>query len=238
MGDSYMTSSELRAVARQNLEGTWGISVGVALVASLLGGSMAGAGSNVNFNVSEENIRNLPPVFWTVLLPLVSVAGLLSLAALILGGTVELGYAKFLLKQHDRKELQFSDLFSQFERFGTGFAQKFLRTLFIVLWSLLFIIPGIVKGLSYAMTPFILEEHPEMTASQAIKASMQLMDGHKMDLFILGLSFIGWSLLACLTMGIGFLFLNPYMNAAYAAFYRSITAPRREEYAYVPPVEF
>ena len=237
MGDSYMTSSELRAVARQNLEGTWGISVGVALVASLLGGSMAGAGSNVNFNVSEENIRNLPPVFWTVLLPLVSVAGLLSLAALILGGTVELGYAKFLLKQHDRKELQFSDLFSQFERFGTGFAQKFLRTLFIVLWSLLFIIPGIVKGLSYAMTPFILEEHPEMTASQAIKASMQLMAGHKMDLFILGLSFIGWALLACLTMGIGFLFLNPYMNAAYAAFYRDISR-KQEAGSYVPPVEF
>ena len=232
-----MTSSELRAVARQNLEGTWGISVGVALVASLLGGSMAGAGSNVNFNVSEENIRNLPPVFWTVLLPLVSVAGLLSLVALILGGTVELGYAKFLLKQHDRKELQFSDLFSQFERFGTGFAQKFLRTLFIVVWSLLFIIPGIVKGLSYAMTPFILEEHPEMTASQAIKASMQLMDGHKMDLFILGLSFIGWSLLACLTMGIGFLFLNPYMNAAYAAFYRDISR-KQEAGSYVPPVEF
>lgn len=237
MGDSYMTSSELRAVARQNLEGTWGISVGVALVASLLGGSMAGAGSNVNFNVSEENIRNLPPVFWTVLLPLVSVAGLLSLVALILGGTVELGYAKFLLKQHDRKELQFSDLFSQFERFGTGFAQKFLRILYITLWTLLLVIPGIVKGLSYAMTPFILEEHPEMTASQAIKASMQLMDGHKMDLFILGLSFIGWSLLASLTMGIGFLFLNPYMNAAYAAFYRDISR-KQEAGSYVPPVEF
>ena len=238
MGDSYMTSSELRAVARQNLEGTWGISVGVALVASLLGGSMAGAGSNVNFNFNEDTVRNLPPVFWTVLLPLVSVAGLLSLAALILGGTVELGYAKFLLKQHDRKELQFSNLFSQFDRFGTGFAQKFLRTLFIVLWSLLFIIPGIVKGLSYAMTPFILEDHPEMTASEAIKASMRLMDGHKMDLFILGLTFIGWSLLACLTMGIGFLFLNPYMNAAYAAFYRSISTGRQEARAYAPPVEF
>ena len=232
-----MTSSELRAVARQNLEGTWGISVGVALVASLLGGSMAGAGSNVNFNFNEDTVRNLPPVFWTVLLPLVSVAGLLSLAALILGGTVELGYAKFLLKQHDRKELQFSDLFSQFDRFGTGFAQKFLRILFIMLWTLLLIIPGIVKGLSYAMTPFILEEHPEMTASQAIKASMRLMDGHKMDLFILGLTFIGWQILACLTMGIGFLFLNPYMNAAYAAFYRDISR-KQEAGSYVPPVEF
>ena len=233
-----MTSSELRAIARRNLEGTWGISVGVALVAALLGGLIVGTGSNINFNFNEDTVRNLPPIFWTVLLPLVSVAGLLGIVSFILGGTVELGYAKFLLKQYDRKELQFSDLFSQFERFGTGFAQKFLRTLYTCLWALLLVIPGIVKGLSYAMTPFILEEHPEMTASEAIKASMRLMDGHKMDLFILGLTFIGWQILACLTMGIGFLFLNPYMNAAYAAFYRSISTGRQEARAYVPPVEF
>ena len=233
-----MTSKDLRAIARKNLEGTWGISVGVALVAAILGGLIVGTGSNINFNFNEDTVRNLPPIFWTVLLPLASLAGLLGIVSFILGGTVELGYAKFLLKQYDRKQLQFSDLFSQFERFGTGFAQKFLRTLFTVLWSLLFIIPGIVKGLSYAMTPFILEEHPEMTASEAIKASMRLMDGHKMDLFILGLTFIGWQILACLTMGIGFLFLNPYMNAAYAAFYRSISTERQEARAYVPPVEF
>ena len=233
-----MTSSELRAIARRNLEGTWGISVGVALVAAILGGLIVGTGSNINFNFNEDTVRNLPPIFWTVLLPLVSLAGLLGIVSFILGGTVELGYAKFLLKQYDRKQLQFSDLFSQFERFGTGFAQQFLRVLFTTLWMLLFIIPGIVKGLSYAMTPFILEEHPEMTASEAIKASMRLMDGHKMDLFILGLTFIGWQILACLTMGIGFLFLNPYMNAAYAAFYRSISTGRQEARAYAPPVEF
>lgn len=233
-----MTSSELRAMARRNLEGTWGISVGVALVAALLGGLIVGTGSNINFNFNEDTVRNLPPIFWTVLMPLVSLAGLLGIVSFILGGTVELGYAKFLLKQYDRKELQFSDLFSQFERFGTGFAQKFLRTLYTCLWALLLVIPGIVKGLSYAMTPFILEEHPEMTASEAIKASMKLMDGHKMDLFILGLTFLGWEILACLTMGIGFLFLNPYMNAAYAAFYRSISGSRQEANAYVPPVEF
>ena len=233
-----MTSSELRAIARRNLEGTWGISVGVALAAAILGGLIVGTGSNINFNFNEDTVRNLPPIFWTVLLPLVSVAGLLGIVSFILGGTVELGYAKFLLKQYDRKQLQFSDLFSQFERFGTGFAQKFLRTLYTCLWALLLVIPGIVKGLSYAMTPFILEEHPEMTASEAIKASMRLMDGHKMDLFILGLTFIGWQILACLTMGIGFLFLNPYMNAAYAAFYRSISTGRQEARSYAPPVEF
>ena len=233
-----MTSSELRRVARENLSGNWGISVGVALVAAILGGTIAGFGSNVNFNINEDTIRNLPPFFWTVLLPVVYVAGLLGIVSFIIGGVVELGYAKFLLKQHDKKELQFSDLFSQFDRFGTGFAQQFLRILYTTLWTLLFIIPGIVKSLSYAMTPFILEDHPEMTASEAIKASMKLMDGHKMDLFILGLSFIGWSLLACLTMGIGYLFLTPYINAAYAAFYRNISGQRQEARSYVPPVEF
>ena len=233
-----MTSSELRAIARRNLEGNWGISIGVALVAAILGGTIGGFGSNVNFNINEDTIRNLPPIFWTVLLPMVSMAGLLTIVTFIVGGVVELGYARFLLKQHDKKELRFSDLFSQFDRFGTGFAQQFLRILYTTLWALLFLIPGLVKSLSYAMTPFILEEHPQMTASEAIKASQKLMDGHKMDLFILGLSFFGWALLSCLTMGIGYLFLTPYMNAAYAAFYRSISGPRQEARAYVPPVEF
>lgn len=238
MGGFIMTSSELRAIARKNLEGNWGISVGVALVAAILGGTIGGFGSNVNFNINEETIRNLPPIFWTVLLPMASITGLLTIVTFIIGGVVELGYARFLLKQYDKKELVFSDLFSQFDRFGTGFAQQFLRILYTTLWALLFLIPGLVKSLSYAMTPFILEEHPQMTASEAIKASQKLMDGHKMDLFLLSLSFLGWALLACLTMGIGYLFLTPYMNAAYAAFYRSISGPRQEAKAYVPPVEF
>ena len=232
-----MTSKELRAIARQNLQGNWGISVGVALVAALLGGMVTGSG-NISFQFNENTVRNLPPVFWGFLLPFVSVVGLLGLAMFIIGGVVELGYAKFLLKQHDKKELVFADLFSQFERFGTGFAQRFLRTLYTALWTLLFVVPGIIKSLSYAMTPFILEDHPELTASEAINRSKKLMDGHKMDLFILSLTFIGWDILSALTFGIGFLFLNPYRNAAYAAFYRNISAPRQEQRSYIPPVEF
>ena len=127
-----------------------------------------------------------------------------------------------LLKQHDGKEAAFGDLFSKFDAFGTGFAQRFLRTLYCSLWSLLFVIPGIIKGYSYAMTPFILADHPELTASQAISWSEELMDGHKTDLFILDLTFLGWDLLAALTLNLGNLFLNPYRNAAYAAFYRQI----------------
>ena len=138
-----MTSKELRAIARENLQGNWGISVGVALVAALLGGMVTGSG-NISFQFNENTVRNLPPVFWGFLLPFVSVVGLLGLAMFIIGGVVELGYAKFLLKQHDKKELVFADLFSQFERFGTGFAQRFLRTLYTALWTLLFVVPGII----------------------------------------------------------------------------------------------
>jgi len=70
-----------------------------------------------------------------------------------------------------------------------------------------------------------MAENPDMTAKEAIEASKQLMDGHKGELFMLGLTFFGWIILCVLTLGIGTFFLNPYMNAAYAAFYKNLTAP-------------
>lgn len=166
-----------------------------------------------------------------------SVAGILGLIQFIIGGTIQLGYAQYLLKQHDKQDFQLNDLFSQFDRFGQGFAQAFLRGLYILLWSLLFIIPGIIKALAYAMTPFIMAEHPEMTASEAITASKEMMDGHKGELFWLELTFIGWGILCALTLGIGNLFLNPYMNASYAAFYRSISGNRFNRYQELPETE-
>ena len=154
-------------------------------------------------------------------------AGIFGFAAFLIGGVLQMGYADFLLKQHDGKEAAFGDLFSKFDYFGTGFAQHFLRSLYTFLWTLLFIIPGIMKSYSYAMTPFILAENPNLTASQAIQRSENLMDGYKSDLFMLDLSFIGWSILAGLTLNLGHIALNPYRNAAYAAFYRQIQAEKQ-----------
>ena len=91
-------------------------------------------------------------------------------------------------------------------------------------WSLLFIIPGIVKAFSYAMTPFILDEYPELTPVEAIHRSRMMMKGHKFDLFWLYLSFIGWAILCIPTCGIGFLWLAPYMQTAEAAFYEEVKA--------------
>ena len=100
----------------------------------------------------------------------------------------------------------------------------FLMNLFIALWSLLFIIPGIIKAFSYSMTPFILEEHPELSANEAIDHSRAMMKGHKFDLFWLILSFIGWGFLCLFTFGIGYLWLVPYMDTSISAFYEDVKA--------------
>ena len=97
-----------------------------------------------------------------------------------------------------------------------------LSTIYIFLWTLLLIIPGIIKSYSYALTPYILVEHLEMSANEAIEESMRLMDGHKFDLFYLQLSFIGWAILSILSLGLGFFWLIPYQMTAQAAFYRDI----------------
>ena len=100
----------------------------------------------------------------------------------------------------------------------------FLTYIFIFLWSLLLVIPGIIKTFSYAMTPYILEENPELSANEAIDRSRAMMKGHKFDLFWLCLSFIGWGILCILTLGIGLLWLVPYMQTSVAAFYEEVKA--------------
>ena len=98
----------------------------------------------------------------------------------------------------------------------------FLVYVFVILWSLLLIIPGIVKALAYAMTPFIVKDYPELSANQAINLSIKMMKGHKFDLFWLMLSFLGWIILCIFTLGIGSLWLMPYMQTTVAAFYQDV----------------
>ena len=91
------------------------------------------------------------------------------------------------------------------------------------LWSLLFIIPGIIASYSYAMIPYIQAEHPEMAPGDVLARSKEMMEGNRWRLFCLQFSFIGWSILSSLTLGIGNLWLTPYKQAATAAFYRDIS---------------
>lgn len=230
-----MDTKLLRQRARANLAGNWELSIGVAVVACLLGGLITGSSFLPQLNAEvpfhspflQKIADTLNQGIKIGTMTVHFRTGIFGLVSFIIGGVLQLGYAQFLLKQHDGKETEFNDLFSQFDRFGAGFAQLFLRELYTLLWGLLFIIPGIIKSLSYAMTPFIMADHPELTASQAIEASKEMMEGHKMDLFILELTFFGWDLLCALTLNLGYIALNPYENAAYAAFYRQLLSENR-----------
>lgn len=229
-----MSGSDYRLKARQVLSGAWGPSILAALIAALLGASLTGG--SISFNIRSDDLQKLfthSRAFLSFLMFFGSFVGFLGFAQFILGGTVKLGYCRFLLKQHDGSNPEIADLFSQFDRFGDGFCLALLQTIFIVLWSLLFVIPGIVASYRYSLAQFIMLENPDMRPMEALNASKQMMYSHKMDLFLLDLSFIGWSFLCVFTLGIGFLWLNPYMNATRAAFYRDISGSSRYGYAFV-----
>ena len=125
-------------------------------------------------------------------------------------------------------------MFSYFPHWKTIAVAWLLQSVYVLLWMLLLVIPGIVAGYSYAMTDYIMAEHPELTASEAIAQSKAMMKGNRWRLFCLQFSFIGWSILCTLTLGLGNLALRPYEMAAIAAFYREIsggTVPEDEEYS-------
>ncbi|MCF0177224.1 MAG: DUF975 family protein [Bacteroidales bacterium] len=106
-----------------------------------------------------------------------------------------------------------------------------LMSIFIVIGAFLFVIPGIILSCAYALTPFLLYDNPELSVPDALKLSRRLMQGHKMQYFLLELSFIGWAILACITAGIGFLWLTPYMQTSYALFYKDICGHDEEDVA-------
>lgn len=220
-----MCASEYRHIARENLRGTWGIAVCVAAVAFLLNGTLVGSSFFPEIRTSKEVIRFFSG---SIRIEDVNVTttflSRLALPRFILGGIVELCYALYLLRQYQRQTTAIGDIVPLFDRFLQGFLQSLLRVVFAFLWGLLLLIPGIIASYSYAMTPYIMVERPALTPMEAITASKELMQGHKWELFCLDFSFIGWDLLAALTLNLGHLFLNPYKNAAYTAFYRNIKA--------------
>lgn len=157
------------------------------------------------------------------------------IGSLLLIGAIEFGYCAYLITVTRNKDSDFGKLLSGFNRFGDVCITGILKWLFTGLWSLLFVIPGIVKSYSYAMTMYIMQDHPELSGNDAITKSRQMMDGHKFDLFILDLSFIGWYLLGALTFSILIIFyVEPYRQVTRTNFYEQLrmdyeglTAPQK-----------
>ena len=149
---------------------------------------------------------------------------LIGLVLFILALPLTWGYQTLFLGAVRGGEATAKDMFEGYnkELFSRVLTTTLLYYVYVFLWSMLLLIPGCIKAYSYAMTPYILKDNPEMKNNAAIEESMRMMDGHKLELFLLDLSFIGWALLSLLTCGVGFLWLTPYMNMARVNFYEDL----------------
>ena len=197
------TISEYKDMALQSLEGKWGKAAIATLIVFII---LELFGSSPSFFMDPIPSMVLQGVFSLLLLPLVW------------------GHFIFFLRLIRDENLDYGHLFDGFNQYFRIFLAELLRGIYILLWALLLIIPGLIKEYSYAMTEFILKDNPEMSGEEAICESMRLMQGHKMQLFLLDLSMIGWLILSILTLGIGFLFLMPYNYTAHAHFYEDLKA--------------
>ncbi|HOM79697.1 MAG TPA: DUF975 family protein [Candidatus Cloacimonas acidaminovorans] len=157
--------------------------------------------------------------------------------SLLITGPITLGLAIVFLKLVRGEEISVELVFSGFKDFARSFTAGVLVIIYVFLWSLLLIIPGIVASFAYSMTFFIMADNPNLSANDAIRVSKEMMKGHKAELFWLELSFLGWILLGCLSFGIGFLWIWSYIYTAKAIFYHEIRAVEVSEVIIETPYE-
>jgi uncharacterized membrane protein len=195
------TITEYKDLALNSLEGNWTRATLASLIVFLL---LEIVGSSPSFLMD--------PV------PGMVAQGLITILLIPLAW----GYAVFFLRLIRQENIDYGRLFDGFSDYFRIFVAELLKGIYVLLWSLLLIVPGIIKTYSYAMTEFILKDNPEISGEKAICESMRMMQGHKMQLFLLDLSMIGWLILSLLTLGIGLLFLYPYYYSAHAHFYEDL----------------
>ncbi|WP_131973534.1 DUF975 family protein [Exiguobacterium sp. B203-G5 25_7] len=133
-----------------------------------------------------------------------------------------IGWTWLAMSVARKEQAKIVDLFEPYKIFLKAVGLSIVQSIFLGLWFLLFIIPGIIKSFSYLMTFYILRDEPSIGILDAITRSRQMMDGHKMEAFMLVLSFIGWFLLGLITIGIAFLWVGPYFSVTLAKFYDRI----------------
>ena len=170
-----------------------------------------------------------PAVLTTLVFTLiVGAAGSIPLAGLLVVCPLEFGFMLCflrLVRGEDCSEMV-GDQFNVFSKYGRVLGTSLLMMLNTLLWSLLLVIPGIIKSYSYAMTPYVMNDRPELDADDCIHESRVMMNGYKWKLFCMDLSFIGWAILCLFTLGIGYLWLQPYIEASHAKFYEELKARR------------
>lgn len=232
-----MTRKELKQEAKDQLRGNWGWAILLSFVSGLLAyivndisyfttngkDAIAGYVDSLQENAVHTTI-------YTVTNHPNPLTGLITAIVSLLIGVLFWGVTYTVLRFRDKGEKAniFKGMFSGYTggRFDSTFVTYLLYEVFLLLWALLLLIPAFIKSYSYAMTPYILKDMIDAghkpTATEAITESRQLMDGHKAELFVLDLSFLGWWLLSVITFGIGFLWVTPYYRQTKANFYRHL----------------
>lgn len=184
--------SQLRADAREALKGKWGLAIGGYFI------------------------------YYLIIMLMQSVPFMGFVASILLSGPLMLGVSLFSITLARKEEAKIEQLFQGFNDFGRALASYLLMCIFIFLWLLLLIVPGIIKALAYSQTFYILLEDREIQPMDALKKSEKMMNGYKMDMFLLGLYFFLLAILCLLTLGIGFLWLFPYMHLTFTNFYEKV----------------
>lgn len=225
--------------------------VAVSLIAMLLGASSTGSKVEFTYEVSETEYGSQyddldailgedatddnMDIFYDFMfssIPILIVMMVIIIIVVIVfvilvSNIINIGHKRFYLENREHKT-KIAKVFYGFTggRYANNVWVMFCRDLYILGWSMLFVVPGLIKSFSYMMIPYILAENPEISKTRAFEISRQMMNGHKWDAFVLGLSFIGWQLLTTITpLGIaGILWTGPYMDATYAEFYVALKA--------------
>lgn len=209
MEELKFTESECWGLARKDLRGRWleaALLTFVYVLVSCLISATVGSGLNL-----------ICPGF--------------SLIVALLLMPMGWGWSMTFLECHRSDKDPFKDpfnvknLFVAYNKdFSRIFTTLFLQGLYTFLWTLLLIVPGIIKSLSYALTPYILKDYPELKNNQPIELSMAMMQGYKLELFILCLKYFGLCLLSILTLGIAYFWIAPFYSAAMVNFYEHVKA--------------
>lgn len=219
-----VTRKELKDNTKQSLRGNQGWAIIVFLITAIIVGIFTGAGHWLDETYINYDGTN---IFYQFASPIGSI--LLWIGSFI-GLSRNIAFLE--LRDDQKEEKPYMAAFSVFteNRFGPELINFVLVSIFTFLWTWLLIIPGIIKAYSYSMTPYIVKDMvasgKQVSATDGINASKELMKGHKMALFIFDLSFLGWNILAAITCGIGYLWVTPYYQTAKANFYRRIAGDK------------
>ena len=236
------TNQEFKRAALDALRGHWGKAVVTTLLYILLLSAISGPAAYTSY-MMQEQINSMvgrgystsifqaanavsTPEFIALQQRASRTSSLTSLLQFLILMPLSIGFVNAfkLLFLYGDDNLLTNSLQIAFRGYWRNVWAMLLMSVLIVLWSLLLIIPGIIKAFSYSMTQYILHDNPELTASEAIHRSRMMMRGHKFDLFWLYLGFLGWFILCLMTAGIGFIWLAPYVETAKVAFYQEVKA--------------